>query len=194
MTCRSNRPTPLSRSAVARGVVGAALLVSIALLGACVMTLPKSVQYSDRPGGVLAPAAFLVGTWRTAEVNGRWTTETWKAAGDTMSGSSTTTVRDAAGGERVKFWETLSISGSPEGVVYHAAPMGRTPATAFRLVSSEGGRVVFENPEHDFPTRVIYWLEKDGRLHGRIEGRQNGADRAEDWMYERVGAEANEKQ
>jgi hypothetical protein len=43
-------------------------------------------------------------------------------------------------------------------------------------------RVVFENPAHDFPQRVIYW--KDGNdLCARIEGTMNGKAESEEWKW-----------
>ena len=42
--------------------------------------------------------------------------------------------------------------------------------------------VVFENPTHDFPQRIIYW--KDGNdLRARIEGTMNGKTGSEEWRW-----------
>jgi hypothetical protein len=41
---------------------------------------------------------------------------------------------------------------------------------------------VFENPEHDFPQRVIY-QRKGKTLVGRIEGATSGAESALEWKY-----------
>ena len=46
-------------------------------------------------------------------------------------------------------------------------------------------RVVFENPTHDFPQRIIYW--KDGAdLRARIEGTQNGKEGSQEWRWSPV--------
>jgi hypothetical protein len=50
----------------------------------------------------------------------------------------------------------------------------------FRLKSQTDTEVVFENPEHDFPQRVIYRASQGG-LTGRIEGNEKGKFRAEDF-------------
>lgn len=167
----------------------ACLLLLVVGVG-CASREAASVSDGLTAGDPLAPAAFLVGTWRTRAVNGTWTEEHWTApAGGSMIGGSRTIGLGADGSERLKFFEFLRISASASGVTYHAAPLGRSPATEFLLVTSDRGgepRIVFENPEHDFPTRVIYWLDGEGRLHGRIEGAQGGKDRVEEWVYERV--------
>jgi hypothetical protein len=145
-----------------------------------------------RPGATtvadpLRDVAFLAGTWRTPEADGVWTEECWTApAGGSMLGVSRTIGRDPDRTEKLRFFEYLRVSRDENGVVYYAAPMGRSPATAFRMVTTDDGKVVFENPEHDFPTRLMYWMEAGGRLHARIEGREAGRERAEDWIYDRA--------
>ncbi len=57
---------------------------------------------------------------------------------------------------------------------------------SFRLVESAKGRVVFANPQHDFPQRILYWLADDGLLHARIEGEQRGKPANEEWAWRRV--------
>ena len=91
--------------------------------------------------------------------------------------------RDVVDGRMVSF-EFLRIEKDAEGLVYLASPKGR-PATPFRLVESGDKRVVFENPQHDFPRRILYWLA-DGRLHARIEGTQGGKAASEEWAWSQV--------
>ena len=56
--------------------------------------------------------------------------------------------------------------------------------TAFRLIANADRRAVFANPEHDYPQRILYWIDEDGALHARIEGTQNGENRASEWRWE----------
>jgi hypothetical protein len=92
--------------------------------------------------------------------------------------------RDVVDGRMVSF-EFLRIEKDAEGIVYLASPKGR-PATPFRLVESGEKRVVFENAQHDFPRRILYWLGEDGRLHARIEGTQGGKAASEEWAWSQV--------
>ena len=43
---------------------------------------------------------------------------------------------------------------------------------------------MFANPEHDFPQRILYWLEGEV-LHARIEGETAGGPRSSEWVYTR---------
>ena len=84
------------------------------------------------------------------------------------------------------FFEFLRIAAHEDGLAYLASPVGRPP-TAFRLVRREARRAVFENPEHDFPQRILYWREGDV-LHARIEGETEGEARSAEWAWRRVEA------
>ena len=88
--------------------------------------------------------------------------------------------RDVAKGRTVA--SSLRIEQQPDRIVYLSMPNGRSPATPFPLKEVSGTRVVFENPAHDFPQRIIYW--KDGAdLRARIEGTMNGKAASEEWRW-----------
>jgi hypothetical protein len=53
-------------------------------------------------------------------------------------------------------------------VAYVARPPGQKKAT-FLLTESEGTHALFENPQHDFPTRLDYRRSED-TLTVRVEG------------------------
>ena len=53
--------------------------------------------------------------------------------------------------------------------------------TPFRAKEITPSSVIFENPEHDFPQRMIYLSKPDGSLLGRIEGTNKGKQQAYDY-------------
>ena len=60
-----------------------------------------------------------------------------------------------------------------EGLALEAQPGGRFPPTLFPATEIGDSRVVFANPEHDFPQRITYSL--DGRtLRARVEAQRDG--------------------
>lgn len=98
----------------------------------------------------LHPAAWLAGCWRL-EAGGRVTDEQWMAPrGDAMVGMSRT-VEDGS----VVAHEFLSIEAREEGLYYVAVPSGQV-RTEFALSEATDSSVAFENPAHDFPTRLEY--------------------------------------
>jgi hypothetical protein len=86
---------------------------------------------------------------------------------------------------RLVSWEFLRIADSGEGLTYFASPRS-APPTPFKLVEIAERRAVFENRQHDFPQRILYWLDTQGALHARIEGPQGGKTVSLEWVWTRV--------
>lgn len=121
--------------------------------------------------------SWMAGYWLSCD-DGREVSETWSdRRGNVMLGTSLTVGRNGNSSH-----EQAQIAFTPEaGVRFIAQPSGQ-PSAEFRLVRSGLGEAVFENPEHDFPQRVIYRREGD-RLTGRIEGTAGGREQAVEWHY-----------
>lgn len=132
-----------------------------ALLAACAArTAPPPVA---APPDVAA-LGWLRGRWCGAHDGGTFC-ETWRdAPGPSLRGDGAF----ERGGARV-FGEALSIEARGGAVYYVATPEGEG-ATAFRLTRLADGEAVFENPAHDFPTRITYRREGDARMAVVVEG------------------------
>lgn len=149
------------------------LLATIALIGVCLVAAGHARQAKP----TLADLAWMAGSW-AGTANGVEMEEQWTAP---KGGSMIGLHRDVARGRTVSF-EFLRIEQQGDAVVYLSMPNGRSPATPFPLKEAGGARVVFENPAHDFPQRVIYW--KDGAdLRARIEGTENGKAASMEWRW-----------
>jgi hypothetical protein len=95
------------------------------------------------------------------------------------------TVRD---GETIEH-EFLQIRRNAEGkIVYIALPSGQAE-TSFVLTNAGENSFTFENPEHDFPQRIIYRALADGGLLVRIEGNRDGELRGVDFPMQRVACD-----
>ena len=123
--------------------------------------------------------AWMAGCWRQ-DAAGRVVDEYWMApAGGLMLGTG----RTIAKGKVVDF-EFMQIREDAGRLVFTAKPSGQLEAS-FPAIRTGAREVVFENPAHDFPQRVIYRLDGD-TLTGRIEGMQNGKARSVDFPLRRV--------
>ncbi len=130
-------------------------------------------------GPDLTDLAWLAGNW-TGTQDGLDMEELWLVPkGNTMLGVH----RDVKGARTVSF-EFLRIEAKADVITYWASPGGRPP-TPFRMIELRGKSVVFANAEHDFPNRIIYWLDAKRSLHARIEGTQGGKPAAEEWTWRR---------
>ena len=87
-------------------------------------------------------------------------------------------------------YEYLRIEETGEkSLALFASPSGQNTAR-FDMVSLTENEVIFENPEHDFPQRIIYRLNDEGGLLGRIEGQSGGRLKAIYFPMSRVDCES----
>jgi hypothetical protein len=123
---------------------------------------------------------WLAGCW--AAVGGEpGSGEQWMApAGGSMLGSSRTLRRGA-----VREFEFLHIRDTPQGPVLIALPSGQKEAQ-FAAERVDARAVVFHNPAHDFPQRVIYESPDPDTLDARIEGQRSGQLRVIRFPMKRV--------
>jgi hypothetical protein len=71
-------------------------------------------------------------------------------------------------------------------IVYVASPSNQSH-TKFILTSLRDGEAVFENPEHDFPKKIVYARQPDGSLLAAIEGPgRDGKPRRVEYPFKRV--------
>lgn len=128
--------------------------------------------------------AWLAGCWQ-AESGEPGSVEHWlPPAGGTMLGVSRT-VRQ---GRTVAF-EFMQLRRQPDGVLALIPQPSGQPPTIFRLSSLGAAEVVFENPQHDFPQRIVYARPDDTRLLARIEGLRQGLARTIEFSFVRVACE-----
>ncbi len=135
------------------------------LLAACAATPAAAAN------DTLAGLGWLAGCW-ALEGAEPGSGEQWMApAGGTMLGMSRT-VRKG----RTAAFEFMRIAPGADGrLAFIAQPSGQAQAS-FPLLREDGDSVVFENPAHDFPQRVIYRRAGADRLQARIEGKGKGID------------------
>jgi Domain of unknown function (DUF6265) len=138
-----------------------------------------AVGQRSEPSGANA-LAWMSGSWG-GTVNGVEMEEHWSSVkGETLIGMH----RDVRGGRTTGF-EFLRVEVRGGVLTYVAMPGGRAPATTFPVKELGASRVVFENLEHDFPQRIIYW--RDGAdLRARIEGPREGRIVAEEWRWSQL--------
>jgi len=138
--------------------------------------LPLLSFGAETPPPDVSALAWMEGRW-TGRQDGVEMEEQWTSpAGGALLGLH----KDVKGGRLVLF-EFLRIAATSDGIVYFASPRS-APPTPFRLLELADRRVVFENKEHDFPQRILYWREGDV-LHARVEGTRGGRPVGEEWSW-----------
>lgn len=133
---------------------------------------------------LLAPVAWLAGCW-SADGREPGSVEHWLApAGGTMLGVS----RTVKGGKTIAS-EFMQLASNSDGkLVFTAHPSGQNEAS-FVLANVTDNKVTFENPQHDFPQRIIYRRLSAKQMIARIEGLRAGTLRAVDFPMSRISCE-----
>jgi len=149
------------------------LLVAMAVLAAC-----GAANAAESSG--IAGLGWLQGAW-AAEDGPLQMEEVWLAP---KGGALLGVHRDVASGRMVSFEFFRVAAGADGKIVYWASPLSRPPVP-FTLKEASEKRVAFENLEHDFPQRILYWLDAEGRLHARIEGPRDATEKAQEWTFRR---------
>jgi hypothetical protein len=116
----------------------------------------------------LAPFERLSGCWENRDSNQIYEEQWMKPAGEVMLGMS----RTLRNGKAVTF-EFIQIQTRANGTFYIASP-SRQEKTEFKLTSFENNIAIFENPDHDFPQKVVYKFTGEDSLEAWIEGTNNG--------------------
>jgi hypothetical protein len=143
----------------------------------CLAIFPVRAQ-ERKPS--LDDLAWLAGCWKD-DRGQRVRDEYWtRAAGESMFGIGRA-VRDG----RTTEFEFMRIREEKGDIFYTSKPSGQ-PEASFKLVKASENEAVFENPQHDFPQRIIYRRQSDGSLRARIEGERNGMQSGVDFPFVRV--------
>lgn len=145
------------------------------LLALLVPAITQAQAASD-----VARLRFLQGCWelRTAT---RVTHEQWMAPlGGTLLGMSRTVAGDVT-----RAYEFLRIAPIGGRVTYVATPSGQAE-TAFASTEITDSTATFENPAHDFPTRIAYQRAGTDSLVARISGPMQGTTRSIVYPMRRV--------
>ncbi|MCL4212448.1 MAG: hypothetical protein KJZ74_00910 [Gemmatimonadales bacterium] len=154
---------------IVTGTKGYVLAGVLGLLG------PGALLQAQETGGAthavsadpIASAAWLAGCWEL-RTDRRSVLEVWMPAeGGMMLGSS----RTVAGGV-ARQYEHLRLHADGERLVYTAIPSGQREAafTSPAAAPLRADSLVFENPAHDFPQRLVYRRLGADSLTVRVEG------------------------
>ncbi len=98
----------------------------------------------------------LLGCWENVDEK---QLECWEQKGDTLVGKGLAIVTKDDGVTDTVQWEALKLYTENGVRKYQSTVRGQGPVTF-----TETEPWVFENPEHDFPKRLIYDMDKDGRM------------------------------
>jgi len=153
--------------------------VKIHLLMVLCVTLVGTVVYAQNGNPEMMKLTWISGCWKgdgKIQTEEQWT----KLSAGSMLGVGRT-----IGNGKTVFYEFLQIRERADGIFYIAQQNGGT-AVPFKLVKLNDDEAIFENPQHDFPQRIIYHRSPDDRLLAAIEGEEKGKPKRVEFAMKRV--------
>lgn len=161
-------------------VSGAGFAAALVVAGSC---RTRSVAEQPSADAALESLGWLSGSWIGRDEHGE-TEEHWlPPKANLMLGVNRTVGK--SGSTSFEFLRIVRVRG---GIRYIASPGGKPP-TEFTMVKQEENHVTFENLQHDFPQRIVYWLDEKQVLHARIEGTVRGELRGREFQWKKNPSE-----
>ena len=158
-----------------------ATMAAIAVLASLAFISARAKSTLNQPAPAkqsIAGLEWMSGDWQTtrdrAQVEEHWT----KPAAGTMLGMGRTIV-----GDRTAEFEYLRIEQRGDEIYFVANPGARCPGADFKLTRLSEQEAMFENPQHDFPKRIIYRKNVDG-LVATVDGGEG--TKAQTFAYQRM--------
>jgi hypothetical protein len=131
-------------------------------------------------GGDVSTLSWMSGCWAMQQgpltIEEQWN----KPVGGQMMGISRTIK-----GRNVVFSEFMRIDTDKSDIIYLPRIGTKATPVPFKLTTQSETEVIFENPTHDFPQRILYRKVPNG-LDARIDGKDKGKTRAEDFPMKSV--------
>ena len=83
--------------------------------------------------------------------------------------------------------ERVALTKIKTGVFYTSTVEGQNnrQPIAFKMTKAENNVFVFENPEHDFPKRIVYELMGTDSLHAYIDDGTDNTKKRQNFYYKR---------
>ena len=125
---------------------------------------------------------WLAGCWQLERENGGAYEEQWMPI---TNDGTIGTAREVKNGLTLSY-EFQRIELRKDGsAVYFAQPSGQD-MTGFRMTAHAPGSLVFENPEHDWPSRIEYQLVDVNAIVARVSGPQGAGTRTAEYPMKRI--------
>ncbi len=142
----------------------------------CFVVLFAASTLIENPGlaqeSRLQTFEWMLGSWQQdgKPLDGKSMIEQWtKVSPRTFEGSDYTANNGI--GQPSETLRLVEMSGD----IFYIAKVGHNPRpVAFKLVPTDDRSARFENPDHDFPTRITYRREGDSEMTVTVEGAEEG--------------------
>lgn len=89
--------------------------------------------------------------------------------------------------------EFVHLQEVDDTIYYSVFFPGKLDSTNFMMTKYENNEMTFENPDNDYPQKIVYRLAGDS-LHARIEGDAGGKVQHADFSYKRISGPSKQEE
>jgi hypothetical protein len=140
-----------------------------------------SICSCSQPKGDIKKFSWLSGKW-SGNYGEMVTYEDWDAEkNNTMMGRG-----GIMSGTDTMFAEKIRIEQREDELYYIAKVPGNPAPVDFKFTGFVNDSAIFENPQHDFPQRVVYFRKPDGSLYAKIDGKSGSRYRKEEFNFKKT--------
>ncbi|UMY65482.1 MULTISPECIES: DUF6265 family protein [unclassified Flavobacterium] len=161
-----------------------ALTVLFSACGKKEASVPPAEKPSRKATSLLNAASWMEGRWENQSKDGVLS-EIWQKESDSLFKGASYFVA----GNDTLFAESVDLVLTRDGYLdYIVSVPGQNneKPVAFRRTSGTETQMVFENPQHDYPTRIVYERRPGDSLVATISGHKNGKTAAEVFRLKKV--------
>jgi len=145
---------------------------NVTISGLACFVLLMATGFAVKPQEkAIIKARWLIGEWQHKTARGILY-ERWKQTNDSLLSGKSFFLRD----KDTVVLETIALKQDRQGLWYIPTVRNQNDGKAvpFRLTEVTASRMVFENPEHDFPQKIMYNRISADSLVAEISGTING--------------------
>ncbi len=134
---------------------------------AIVVILCLSAFYISNDNKTFKRLYALEGTWKMVTKRGNIICEEWKKVDNNYLQNRGYMVK----GSDTIVTERVALTNTKEGILYTSTveDQNNKQPIAFKMTKNEENMFVFENPQHDFPKRIVYRFIATDSLHAFID-------------------------
>lgn len=152
-------------------------LIIVAAIGCSLISCKENNDYKE-----LEKMNWLIGTWNNSMPEKKYT-EVWKKENDSTFKGYSHIIQD----RDTVFSESIIINQRRDSLYYivNVDDQNAGESVSFTLTSSADDTYIFENPNHDFPTKIVYNKINNDSIFAEVSGEMGGQNRKVDFPMKR---------
>jgi hypothetical protein len=157
-------------------------LIVASILLACLISCKKEIKPETKSYSQLQKANWFLGKWENLTPEAHFK-ENWIRKND-----STFTAQSIVIAKKdTVFYENIVLEQKKDSLLYivSAKDQNKEKPVSFYLTSASDTKLVFENPKHDYPNKIVYAKITNDSMLATIFGSQNGKQQKEDFPMKR---------